>query len=695
MTGMDAPQNEPSDLEALLLSPVGVDAGDLQRIQERLRKREAALRAVLEGLPDATVAAGHDGRIVFANALAESLFGYEHDELIGEPVQILWPERVRDRYTRNMELYFATEHPLRFTIRADGLRRDGSEFVGEMSWGIVETEAGPLLLAIGRDMTAHREAMARLKRQSRQVAAVAALGERALSGADVCDLAGEAVERMRETLPLQHVVVKQDNVRLAGWGEHAEDALRFEIRTGEDVFGDICVVVDGDLGEDEENFLRGVANVLATAMGRLRGEERMRHDALHDPLTGLANRALCRERLIHALARAGRDEGVACVLFIDLDDFKAVNDLYGHAAGDALLIALARRLVATVRPADTVARLGGDEFVVVCEDIDEGTAIALGGRLTEAIHEPLDVDGIEHRLSASIGIALGAAGRRDPDQLLNDADAAAYRAKAEGRGRVEVFDRRLRRHARERLRTAAALERALSLGQLRLAFQPIVSLSDGAVVAHEALLRWDSPGGVMSAPADFIPVAEESALIVEIGAWTLMQACHESVAAYGHGEDGPAIAVNVSGRQLAQPDLPALVTDCLQSSGLPGTRLRLELKESVLQGAPAVARRNLAELRELGVGLALDDFGTGYSSLRDLRVQAVKIDRSFVGALGNSDEDTAIVSAIISLARALGIDAIAEGVEDESQAALLRELGCPLAQGYLFGAPGPRIVSEP
>ena len=162
------------------------------------------------------------------------------------------------------------------------------------------------------------------------------------------------------------------------------------------------------------------------------------------------------------------------MLFIDLDDFKAVNDLYGHAAGDALLIALARRLVATVRPADTVARLGGDEFVVVCEDIDEGTAIALGGRLTEAIHEPLDVDGVEHRLSASIGIALGAAGRRDPDALLADADAAAYRAKAEGRGRVEVFDRRLRRHARERLRTAAALERALSLGQLRLAFQPIV-----------------------------------------------------------------------------------------------------------------------------------------------------------------------------------------------------------------------------
>lgn len=659
---------------------------------ERLLFGERALRAVLEGLPDATVATGRDGKIVFVNAHAETLFGYDHGELIGRPVQVLWPEAVRARYTRNMELYFATEHPLRFTIRADGLRRDGSEFVGEMSWGIVETEVGPLLLAIGRDMTVHREAMARVQRQSSQQAAIAALGERALSGADVADLAAEAVERMRETLALEHVVVRHAGEVLAGWGRDGAELASFEIASGDEVFGEICV--EGELGADEESFLRAIANVLATALGRLRGDERMRHEALHDPLTGVANRALCRERLIHALQRTTRDDGAACVLFIDLDDFKTVNDLYGHAAGDALLIALARRLVATVRPADTVARLGGDEFVVVCEDIDEHTAIALGHRLTEAIHEPLDVDGIEHRLSASIGIALGAAGRQDPDALLADADAAAYRAKAEGRGRVEVFDTRLRRHARERLRTAAALERALSLGQLRLAFQPIVRLEDREVIGHEALLRWDSPGGVMSAPADFIPVAEESALIVEIGAWTMMQACHESAAAFGREEDGPAIWVNISPRQLAQPDLPGVVADCLESSGLPPGRLRLELKERVLQAAPKAARANVAALQELGVGLALDDFGTGYSSLRDLPVRAVKIDHSFVAALESSAGDTAIVTAIISLAAALGIAAVAEGVETEQQAARLEALGCPYAQGYLFGAPGPRITSD-
>ena len=683
-----AHEDDPADLESLLLAPVGVGAAtpaELQRLQDRLRRREAALRAVLEGLPDATVAASRDGKIVFVNSQAEALFGYEPGELIGQPVQRLWPERLRERYRRNMELYFQTDHPLRFTIRADGLRKDGTEFVGEMSWGIVETEAGPLLLAIGRDMTAHREALAKVERQSRQVAAVAALGERALSGADVCDLAQEAVEMLTETLPVSGAFVVQDSETLAAAGPAAGGAgLRFEIRTGDEVFGEVGVVPEHPLDADQENFLRGIANVLAIAMGRLRGEEQMRWEALHDPLTGLANRALCRERLIHALAR--RDHGAACVLFIDLDGFKAVNDVYGHAAGDKLLIGLSRRLVSTVRPADTVARLGGDEFVVVCEDIDERTAYALGVRLGEAISEPLEIDGVEHRLTASIGIALGAAGRRDPDALLAEADAAAYRAKAEGRGRVEVFDRRLRVHTRERLRTAAALERALSLGQLRLAYQPIVALADGRVIGHEALLRWDSPSGVLNAPAEFIPVAEESALIVEIGAWALGRACQE--AASGSG----VIHVNVSPRQFAQPDLPELVRDCLRASGLEARRLRLEFKEAVLASASETARRNLAELRETGVGLVLDDFGTGYSSLRDLPVSAVKIDRSFVAGL-EADSETAIVAAIVALSRALGIDAIAEGIEREAQVKRLRELGCAYGQGFLFGEPAAEIGS--
>jgi diguanylate cyclase (GGDEF)-like protein/PAS domain S-box-containing protein len=383
--------------------------------------------AILEGLPDAVVASARDGRIVFVNALAEQLFGYPRQELVGQPVQTLWPQRMRERYTHNMLLYFATEHPLRFSAEAWGLRRDGSEFVGEMSWGIVETAAGPLLLAIGRDISERRAAEARLR-------AVAAMGERALAGADPADLAAEAIELLRTTLPVAgaEVRVAGGAALVAEGSTTVEAAVRLAIGTGDE----LLVTPERELADDEMSFVRAVANTLATALARRRGEERMRHDALHDPLTGLSNRTLLRDRLEHALASSERGAGATGVMFVDLDNFKQINDAFGHAAGDAVLVELGRRLRTAVRPADTVARVGGDEFVVVCEEIDEESALAMGRRLQEAIRLPLTVGGVDHRLSASIGIALG---HTDPEALLGDADAAVYRAKADGRGRVELF----------------------------------------------------------------------------------------------------------------------------------------------------------------------------------------------------------------------------------------------------------------
>jgi diguanylate cyclase (GGDEF)-like protein/PAS domain S-box-containing protein len=363
---------------------------------------------------------------VFVNERAEQVFGYARDELIGQPVATLWPEHVREQYSRNMGLYFEMAHPLRFSNEAWGLRRDGSEFVGEMSWGIVQTDAGPLLLAVGRDISEQRAAENRLR-------ALRTMGERALAGADPQDLADEAVELLCSALPVTGAEVRLAGERaLASSGSLTARGTRLSIGSEDELVLD----TEGELNDEEIGFVRAVAHILSTALARLRDEERVRHEAVHDPLTGLANRTLFRDRAQQALARSERSGGGIGLLFLDLDNFKHVNDAHGHAAGDEVLVELAGRLQAAVRPADTVARLGGDEFVVLCEQIDRQTAVALGERLQEAIRLPVTIGGTVHDLSASIGIALGLT---DADVLLGEADSALYRAKAGGGGRVEVF----------------------------------------------------------------------------------------------------------------------------------------------------------------------------------------------------------------------------------------------------------------
>ena len=383
--------------------------------------------AVLEGLPDAVVAMDRDGRIVFANGLAEELFGYAREELLGRPATMLWAARVRKRYQRNLELYFATQHPLRFTAEAWGLRRDGTEFIGEMSWGIVETERGPLLLAIGRDVSERRARDDRLH-------ALAAMGERALAGAEPAELAAEAVELLRGRLPVDGARVRLDDGRtLAEAGTVGPGAMRLPIGTGDE----LLVAPAQELSDEEMGIVRAVANTLTVALARLRDEAQMRHDAVHDPLTHLANRILLRDRLEQARARTARDGGETGVLFVDLDGFKAINDTHGHGAGDAVLVEFGARLKAAVRPADTVARVGGDEFVVVCDQIDDAAVRSLAARVQDAIRPPVSVGERELEVTASVGIALG----RDPYALLADADAAAYRAKSAGGGRFEIVRR--------------------------------------------------------------------------------------------------------------------------------------------------------------------------------------------------------------------------------------------------------------
>jgi diguanylate cyclase (GGDEF)-like protein/PAS domain S-box-containing protein len=379
--------------------------------------------ALLEALPDAVVACDQMGRVVFVNRHAEQLFGYPREELVGMEVQMLWAERVRELYMRTMQHLFTTRETPRVASDAWGRRRDGSEFIGEMRFGVVDTSRGPLLLAIGRDISERRATEARLR-------AIAALGERALAGGDAGELATEAVELVTTSLPVRGAEVRTTGgAVLAATGAPGEPGLRIPIGTGDALH----LVLARELGDEELWLVRAIANTLATAFERLRLSERTRYDAVHDPLTGLANRLLLSDRLRHAVARAGRGPAGAAVLFVDLDRFKHINDHHGHAMGDQVLTALGRRLAGAVRPGDTVARYGGDEFVAVCEGVDETAAHAIAQRMLAAIERPLVLAGVTHELSASIGIALGAG---DPDALLASADAAAYRAKAEGGGRV-------------------------------------------------------------------------------------------------------------------------------------------------------------------------------------------------------------------------------------------------------------------
>ncbi len=429
--------------------------------------------------------------------------------------------------------------------------------------------------------------------------------------------------------------------------------------------------------------------VIEDVTERKRAEDQIAHMALHDALTELPNRVLFHRRLEQALTRVRRGENLA-VLCLDLDHFKNVNDTHGHPLGDELLKAVAERLRACVRETDTLARLGGDEFAIIQAGIEQpADTLALLNRIQHAIKAPYDLDGLRATMDVSIGISLAPTDSTEPDQLLQQADMALYGAKGDGRGTYRFFEPDMDARIKARRKLEADLRMAIGSGGLDLHYQPLVDLERNEIVGLEALLRWPHPDRGMIPPSEFIPLAEDTGLIVPLGEWVLRQACFEAT----NWPDNVKIAVNLSPAQFRSPNLAQVVISALAASGVPPARLELEVTEALLLQDNEENLATLHLLRDLGVQIVMDDFGTGYSSLNYLQrfpFDKIKIDRSFVANLSNgNDVALAIVQAVVSLARVLKITAVAEGVETEQQLAMIKAAGCAEAQGYLFSPPKP------
>ncbi len=455
----------------------------------------------------------------------------------------------------------------------------------------------------------------------------------------------------------------------------------------------VWVLVSASPVFDDDGAFAGGLAMITDITDRVAAERQLRHLALHDQVTSLPNRAVITSVVEHALATQRRGGGLLAVLLVDLDGFKRINDTLGHQIGDELLCSFAARLRDAVRASDTVARLSGDEFVVVADVLEHDLdVVAIAQRVQSALDEPFELADGRHSLSASIGIALARDGDGSVEALLRDADAAMYRAKQAGGGRHELFDEAMRRRAAARRQVVQALGGAIANAELQVLYQPIVSLRTHQPVAVEALLRWENPDVGPIGPGRFIPIAEECGLIGDIGAWVLFQSCEQARRWSANGAGPAGLSVNLSARQLTERRLVQDVELILRTSGLPPEQLWLEVTESAVLTSLEQATAVLGQLRRLGVRIVLDDFGTGYSSLRyvlELPIDTIKIDRSFALALDTASPAREIISAVTDMGHALGKQVVAEGIETERQLEVVRELGCDLAQGYLFSRPVP------
>ncbi|MDF9409476.1 MAG: Cyclic di-GMP phosphodiesterase Gmr [Pelotomaculum sp. PtaB.Bin013] len=677
-----------------------------RQAETSLEQSEAFNRTLIDHALDGIITINTDGVIQSFNPASERIFGYSCGDVLGQDINLLMPEFYIDYDTCLSGGQIAGEHQRAGAIREiSGRRKDGSAVTIELTISEFYFDEQQLYTVILRDISERKRSEEALRESEERHRTLTentydliseidsnerylylSPNYRDVLGYEPGELIGRKVVDLiyPEDCPavkasfrrvFEHKAIEQVIYRFI----HKSGELRWFESTGktyQTVTGESRVVfVSRDITE------------------RQRYEETIRHQAFHDALTGLPNRMLFKDRLTLEIAHAKRNKQMLAVLFLDLDRFKLVNDTLGHGLGDQLLKIIARRLVGYVREDDTVARLGGDEFTVLLPEILQvENAAKVARKILRAVREPVRIDVHELYISTSIGIALYPSDGEDAESLLKNADTAMYRAKENGKNNYQLYTPAMNAKAFERLAIENGLRRALDRNEFVVYYQPKVNINTGKIIGMEALVRWEVPERGLIPPGDFIPLAEDTGLIVPIGEWVLRTACAQNKAWQDAGYPPLRVAVNLSARQFQLQNLVEVVSRVLEETGLEPCWLELEITESVAMQNAEYTVKMLYELKDMGIQLAIDDFGTGYSSLNYLKrfpISKLKIDKSFVREIGTDQDNEAIASTVIVLGQSLKLGVVAEGVETEEQYDFLKQHQCDEMQGYLFGKPVP------
>lgn len=714
------------------------DITEQLRSATEIRDREQTLRGIMETVADAVITIDDESIIQTFNPAAERIFNYTSSEAIGQNVALLMDEKLRHRHTADVENYkrgnptsvVGTEG------REDvGRRKDGTLFPIELA--VTELNLGDRRLFTGiiRDITKRKQDEESLRRahdeleirvEERTLELTGEIAERKHAEKRLT-LAAEVIENLTEGVVITDNDLHVTDVNRAftditgfqpedimGGKPHFFDAISDQPGLYSDLWSEIETNGrwEGELWnmrkdgvrfaerlsmvalKDETDVVQQYAILTRDITKRKQDEERIRYQANYDALTGLPNRALFTDRLNQALptmARAGRK---LSLLFLDLDGFKLVNDTLGHDVGDMLLQEASKRLLTCVRDGDTVARLGGDEFTVIMPNLDDAkNATVVGRRILDALSQAFVMNGHEAFVSGSIGITTFPDDAENPNELIRNADAAMYRAKEQGKDNYQFYTSDLNEEVKQRLVLKNGLIKGLERKEFSLFYQPKLTLASGNIVSVEALMRWNSPDLGMVSPAVFVPIMEETGMVVEVGEWALRTACLQHKAWLDAGIPHVRVAVNLSARQIREPSFVNIVESVLKETGITPDGLEIEITESMLMSDATKAVVTLRELHDMGLHIAMDDFGTGYSSLSYLKrfpIDTIKIDRSFVSDIATSSDDAEIIKTILNMGQNLKRKVVAEGVEDQEQLDLLKAYGCDEIQGYFFSKPLPR-----